>query len=66
MTLEKIVTQLAAYFGWDELGRRIEIRCFQYEPSVKSSLPFLRRTPWARKKVEELYLRNVVCFPKEN
>jgi uncharacterized protein (DUF2132 family) len=59
VTLEAIVTQLAEHHGWEELGRRIEIRCFQYDPSVKSSLQFLRRTPWARKKLEELYLRTI-------
>ena len=56
-TLEMIVNQLVDEFGWEELGYMIPIRCFQYDPSVKSSLTFLRKTPWARKKVEELYLR---------
>lgn len=56
LTLEAIVTALADYFGWDELGQRIEIRCFQLDPSVASSLKFLRKTPWARAKVESLYL----------
>jgi uncharacterized protein (DUF2132 family) len=51
-----IVTALADYFGWQELGERIEIRCFQSDPSVASSLKFLRKTPWARAKVESLYL----------
>jgi uncharacterized protein (DUF2132 family) len=55
-TLEMIVTELAAYFGWQELGQRIAIRCFQSDPSVASSLKFLRKTPWARAKVESLYL----------
>ena len=55
-TLEMIVTELAAYFGWQELGQRIAIRCFQSDPSVASSLKFLRKTPWAREKVESLYL----------
>ena len=55
-TLEMIVTELAAYFGWQELGARIAIRCFQSDPSVASSLKFLRKTPWARAKVESLYL----------
>lgn len=54
--LEQIVTMLVDHFGWEELGRRIEIRCFQFDPSVKSSLKFLRRTPWARTKVENLYI----------
>jgi uncharacterized protein (DUF2132 family) len=56
VTLEAIVTSLVERYGWDELGRRIPIKCFTHDPSVKSSLAFLRRTPWARKKVEELYL----------
>ncbi|MGQ3013688.1 MAG: VF530 family DNA-binding protein [Flavobacteriales bacterium] len=55
-TLETIVVQLQDYYGWQELGRRINIRCFNENPSVKSSLTFLRKTPWARKKVEDLYL----------
>lgn len=54
--LEQIVTELADHFGWDELGNRIDIRCFKFDPSVKSSLKFLRRTPWARAKVENLYI----------
>ncbi|GGY88145.1 hypothetical protein GCM10011613_36490 [Cellvibrio zantedeschiae] len=56
LTLEKIVTQLAEHYGWEELGNRINIRCFKSDPSVKSSLKFLRKTPWARTKVEQLYL----------
>lgn len=55
-TLEQIVNSLVAYYGWGELGRRVDIRCFTSDPSVKSSLKFLRKTPWARKKVEDLYL----------
>ena len=54
--LEAIVTALADHYGWDGLGQRINIRCFTSEPSVASSLKFLRRTPWAREKVESLYL----------
>ena len=57
ITLETIVTELVERHGWAELGQRIEIRCFTHDPSVKSSLTFLRKTPWARKKVEELFLR---------
>ncbi|MFA6961696.1 MAG: VF530 family protein [Opitutaceae bacterium] len=57
ITLETIVTELVARHGWEELGGLIEIRCFTQDPSVKSSLTFLRKTPWARKKVEDLYLR---------
>ena len=56
MTLEAIVTALEAHYGWAELGVRIPVRCFTHEPSVKSSLKFLRKTPWAREKVEGLYL----------
>ena len=56
MTLEKILNELVAHFGWPDLGRRIDIRCFCSDPSIASSLKFLRRTPWARTKVEDLYL----------
>jgi len=56
LTLEAIVTALVAHYGWEELGRRIALRCFTSEPSVSSSLKFLRKTPWAREKVEGLYL----------
>ena len=59
VTLEHIVTQLAAHYGWAELGTRIKIRCFTHEPSVKSSLKFLRKTPWARSEVETLYVRTL-------
>ena len=55
ITLETMVEGLARHYGWPELGRRIEVRCFNVDPSVASSLKFLRRTPWARAKVEELY-----------
>lgn len=56
LTLEVIVTRLADHYGWADLGARIPIRCFTHEPSVGSSLKFLRKTPWARDKVESLYL----------
>ena len=56
LTLEAIVTALVAQYGWPGLGERIAIRCFLVDPSIKSSLKFLRRTPWARAKVESLYL----------
>jgi uncharacterized protein (DUF2132 family) len=56
MTLEKIVTELADHYGWEGLGERINIRCVTHDPSVGSSLKFLRKTPWARDKVESLYL----------
>lgn len=55
--LVQILEELQAFYGWDGLSERIDIRCFQNDPSVKSSLKFLRRTPWARAKVEALYLR---------
>lgn len=57
VTLEAIVTRLVERYGWAELGRLIPIKCFTSDPSIKSSLKFLRRTPWARAKVEALYLR---------
>ena len=57
VTLEAIVAALAVHYGWKKLGELIPIRCFQKDPSVKSSLKFLRKTPWARKKVEDLYLQ---------
>lgn len=57
ITLEAIVTQLSERMGWEAMGAAVPIRCFTHDPSVKSSLKFLRRTPWARKKVEELYFR---------
>ena len=56
VTLETILTRLVEHYGWEELGRAVEIRCFNFDPSVKSSLVFLRKTPWARKKVEDLYV----------
>jgi uncharacterized protein (DUF2132 family) len=55
-TLEMILNELVAHFGWDELGNLININCFKFDPSIKSSLTFLRKTPWARKKVEDLYI----------
>ncbi|MCL1121616.1 VF530 family protein [Shewanella seohaensis] len=57
ITLEAIVTQLVEHYGWEELGARIKIRCFTEDPSIKSSLRFLRKTDWAREKVEYLYLK---------
>jgi uncharacterized protein (DUF2132 family) len=58
-TLEMIVTHLVDHYGWDELGDRIQVNCFNINPSIKSSLTFLRKTPWARKKVEDLYLESL-------
>jgi uncharacterized protein (DUF2132 family) len=57
ITLKMILSELVERYGWEEMGRNIEIRCFTHEPSIPSSLKFLRRTPWARDKVEEMYLR---------
>lgn len=59
VTLEQIVNSLVDHYGWGELGNRINIRCFTSDPSVKSSLKFLRKTPWARKKVEDLYILTI-------
>jgi len=59
ITLEMILNQLVEQYGWLEMGNRIPIKCFTDKPSIKSSLKFLRRTPWARKKVEELYLKAI-------
>ena len=59
ITLENLLTQLVDHYGWEELGQRINIRCFNYDPSIKSSLKFLRKTPWARDKVEQLYLKTI-------
>ncbi|HEY5673775.1 MAG TPA: VF530 family protein [Malonomonas sp.] len=56
VTLQQIITHLVEHYGWDELGKQIEINCFNENPSLNSSLKFLRKTPWARKKVEDLYL----------
>jgi uncharacterized protein (DUF2132 family) len=58
-TLEHIVTELVAYFGWEDLGQHIRINCFNSNQSIQSSLKFLRKTPWARKQVEELYIRMI-------
>lgn len=57
VTLKKIVESLVEKYGFEELGRRINIRCFTHDPSIKSSLTFLRKTPWARKKVEDLFIQ---------
>ncbi len=59
ITLKMIVTQLVEKYGWEELGRRIDIKCFTNDPSINSSLKFLRKTEWARKKVEALYLDSI-------
>lgn len=58
-TLEMILTELVAFLGWEALGQHIRINCFNSDPSIQSSLKFLRKTPWARKKVEDLYVRMI-------
>jgi len=63
ITLEMILNQLVKQYGWAELGDRIPIKCFTDNPSIKSSLKFLRQTPWARKKVEDLYLKSIKREP---
>lgn len=59
ITLKMLVTELVEEYGWEELGSRIDIKCFTINPSINSSLKFLRKTPWAREKVEQLYLRKL-------
>jgi uncharacterized protein (DUF2132 family) len=56
ITLEALLTQLVEHYGWEKMGTMVEIKCFTSDPSIKSSLKFLRKTPWARTRVEELYL----------
>jgi len=63
ITLEMILNKLVKQYGWAELGTRIPIKCFTDNPSLKSSLKFLRQTPWARKKVEDLYLKSIKREP---
>lgn len=63
ITLQKIVEQLVDYYGFDTLSELIKIKCFTDNPSIKSSLTFLRKTDWARKKVEKLYVRTLSKFP---
>ncbi|WP_062626177.1 VF530 family protein [Ferriphaselus amnicola] len=63
ITLETLVTLLSERLGWDEMAAEVPIRCFTHDPSIKSSLKFLRRTPWARAKVEQLYLREARYWP---
>lgn len=57
VTLKMILSELVEQYGWEEMGMNIDIRCFTHDPSISSSLKFMRRTPWARDKVEEMYLR---------
>ena len=65
ITLETIVTELVDFYGWQELGMLIKIKCFSESPSIKSSLTFLRKTPWAREKVETLYIRSLKKMKKD-
>ena len=62
ITLKQIINELVEHYGWEELGERIDVRSFTNNPSVKSSLKFLRKTPWAREKVEALYLEMIAGF----
>jgi uncharacterized protein (DUF2132 family) len=64
VTLEAILNDLVTFIGWDKLGDLIPIRCFRTNPSISSSLKFLRKTPWARAKVEDLYLKNYIKILK--
>lgn len=64
ITLQKIVEQLIDYYGFDTLGELVKIKCFTDNPSVKSSLTFLRKTEWARKQVEDLYIKSIAKLPK--
>jgi uncharacterized protein (DUF2132 family) len=66
VTLKMILTELVEKYGWEEMGKNIDIRCFTHEPSISSSLKFLRRTPWARDKVEEMYLRWKLGNPEDS
>ncbi|MEW6984355.1 VF530 family DNA-binding protein [Colwelliaceae bacterium 6471] len=66
ITLKAIVTELVEHFGFDVLGKEINIRCFTQDPSINSSLKFLRKTPWARTKVENFYLKNKALISKDN
>jgi len=59
ITLEKILLHLVEQYGWEEMGQRVNIRCFNFDPSIKSSLTFLRKTPWARAQVEQMYLESL-------
>lgn len=65
-TLEAIVTELVNYFGWEDLGQHVRINCFNSNPSIQSSLKFLRKTPWARKEVEDLYTRMNLSNKEDN
>ena len=62
LTLKTIVEKLVDHYGFDELGQQITVKCFTHDPSIKSSLKFLRKTPWAREKVEQLYIKTIPLF----
>lgn len=64
ITLQKILEQLVGFYGFDTLGEMIKIKCFNENPTIKSSLTFLRKTDWARTKIENLYIRTLPKFPK--
>ena len=65
-TLEKILTELVQEIGWEHMGYLVPINCFTNDPSIQSSLKFLRKTPWAREKVEKMYIERIVEFKREN
>ncbi|HBR95012.1 MAG TPA: transporter [Opitutae bacterium] len=65
LTLEKILVSLQEFYGWEGLAERLEVRCFMFDPSIKSSLKFLRKTPWARKKVEDLFIYTLETYGEE-
>lgn len=65
ITLKVLVTELVEYFGFDTLGKEIKVKCFTHDPSIKSSLTFLRKTPWAREKVEAFYVKNKQLIQKK-
>ncbi len=65
ITLQNILERLVKRHGWEEMARRMPIRCFQFEPSIKSSLTFLRKTPWARQKVEAWFIRELMTYRPE-
>lgn len=64
ITLKALVTELVEHFGFDTLGKEIKVKCFTHDPSIKSSLTFLRKTPWAREKVEAFYIKNKQLISK--
>jgi uncharacterized protein (DUF2132 family) len=64
ITLERMLTELVAEIGWQHMGELLSINCFLSDPSIKSSLKFLRKTPWARAKVEKMYLERIIDFKK--